>query len=86
MLTLSSQFQPSLDEREAGSGGHPTHIVLIPGHLHKPVLAPPRAPAVLGNYPAFSLVELLHYCALIGRELLSVEIFSCTERSYYSRS
>ena len=26
--------------------------------------------------PAFSLVELLHCCALIGRELLSVEIFS----------
>ena len=36
-------------------------------------------------YPAFSLVELLHYCALIGRELQSVEIFSCTERSYYRR-
>ena len=27
-------------------------------------------------YPGFSLVELLHYCALIGRELQSVEIFS----------
>ena len=30
----------------------------------------------------FSLVELLHCCALIGRELQSDEIFSCTERSY----
>ena len=38
------------------------------------------------GYPAFSLVDLLQYCALIGRELQSVEIFSCTERSYYSRS
>ena len=37
-------------------------------------------------YPAFSLVELLHCCALIGRELQSGEIFSCTERSYYRRS
>ena len=36
-------------------------------------------------YPALSLVELLHCCALIGRELHSVEIFSCTERSYYRR-
>ena len=27
-------------------------------------------------YPGFSLVEFLHYCALIGRELQSVEIFS----------
>ena len=27
-------------------------------------------------YPAFSLVQLLHYWALIGRELQSVEIFS----------
>ena len=36
-------------------------------------------------YPAFSLVELLHYCALMGRELQSGEIFSCTERSYYRR-
>ena len=27
-------------------------------------------------YPGFSLVELYHYCALIGRELQSVEIFS----------
>ena len=36
--------------------------------------------------PAFSLVELLHCCALIGRELQSGEIFSCTERSYYRRS
>ena len=26
--------------------------------------------------PGFSLVELLHYCPLIGRELQSVEIFS----------
>ena len=25
-------------------------------------------------YPAFSLVELLYYCALIGRQLLSVKI------------
>ena len=33
-------------------------------------------------YPAFSLVQLLQCCALIGRELQSVEIFSCTERSY----
>ena len=38
------------------------------------------------RYPAFSLVELLHCCALIGRELQSVEIFSCTERPYYRRS
>ena len=36
-------------------------------------------------YPAFSLVELLHCCALIGREIQSGEIFSCTERSYYRR-
>ena len=32
-------------------------------------------------YPAFSLVEFLQYCALIGRDLQSVEIFSCIERS-----
>ena len=31
---------------------------------------------VIDIYPGFSLVELLHYCALIGRELQSVEIFS----------
>ena len=37
-------------------------------------------------YPAFSLVQLLHCCALIGPELQSVEIFSCTERSYYRLS
>ena len=37
-------------------------------------------------YPAFLLVQRLHYCALIGRELQSGEIFSCTERSYYRRS
>ena len=30
-----------------------------------------------------SLVDLLQCCALIGRELQSVELFSCTERSYY---
>ena len=40
----------------------------------------------LDIYPAFSLVELLHCCAIIGQELQSVEIFSCTERSYYRRS
>ena len=34
------------------------------------------------RYQAFSLVELLHCCAFIGRELLSVKIFSCAERSY----
>ena len=39
----------------------------------------------LDVYSALSLVQLLHCCALIGRELLSVEIFSCTERSYYRR-
>ena len=33
--------------------------------------------ALKDRYPAFSLVELLQYCALIGRELQSVEIFSC---------
>ena len=33
------------------------------------------------RFPAFSLVQLLHCCALIGRELQSGEIFSCTERS-----
>ena len=33
-----------------------------------------------------SLVELLHYCALIGPELQSLEIFSSTERSNYRRS
>ena len=32
-----------------------------------------------------SLVELLNCCALIGPELQSVEIFSCTETSYYRR-
>ena len=37
-------------------------------------------------YPAFSLVELQHCCALIGREHQSVEIFSCTERSFCGRS
>ena len=37
------------------------------------------------RYPAFSLVELLHCCTLIGPELQSGEIFSCTERSYYRR-
>ena len=31
-------------------------------------------------YPAFSLVQLIHYCPLIGGELLSVEIFPSTER------
>ena len=36
-------------------------------------------------YPLLSLVQLLHCCALIGRELQIVEIFSCTERSYYRR-
>ena len=41
--------------------------------------------ADLDVYSAFSLVELLHYCALIGRVLQSVEIFSCTERFYYRR-
>ena len=53
--------------------------------------AGPRGPDRLGHlhhasserYPAFSLVELLHCCALIGRELQSDEIFSCTARSYY---
>ena len=39
-----------------------------------------------GRYPAFSLVELLHCCALIGPELQSGEIFSGTERSYYRRT
>ena len=34
-----------------------------------------QSPA-LWRYPALSLVELLHYCALIGWELQSVEIFS----------
>ena len=29
----------------------------------------------LGNISRLSLVQLLHYCALIGRELQSVEIF-----------
>ena len=33
------------------------------------------------RFPAFSLVELIHCCALIGRELQSGEIFSCTVRS-----
>ena len=37
----------------------------------------------LKRYPAFSLVELLQYCALIGRELQSVEIFPCMERFFY---
>ena len=32
--------------------------------------------------PALSLIELLHCCAFIGRELPTGEIFSCTERSY----
>ena len=32
---------------------------------------------------ALSLVQLTHCCALIGPELLSVEIFLCTEGSYY---
>ena len=41
------------------------------------------SPSHQERYPAFSLVQLLHYCALIGRELQSVEIFACTERSYY---
>ena len=39
--------------------------------------------AQVGRYPAFSLVQLLHCCALIGRELQSVEIFSCM--SFYMR-
>ena len=43
----------------------------------------PPGLAVVERYPAFSLVQLLQYCALIGRELQSGEIFSCTERSYY---
>ena len=36
--------------------------------------------------PPLSLVQLIQCCALIGRGLLSGEIFSCTERSYYRRS
>ena len=36
-----------LDQREAGIGGDSTHVVLIPGHLHISLLAPPSAPAVL---------------------------------------
>ena len=30
------------------------------------------------NITALSLDKLLHYCTLIGRELQSVEIFSCS--------
>ena len=43
-------------------------------------LAKPLVLAALVRLLALSLVELLQCCALIGRELLSVEIFSCSER------
>ena len=40
-------LRQGLDEREAGSGGDSTHVVLIPGHLHISRIAPASAPAVL---------------------------------------
>ena len=44
---LSVYNERLLDEREAGSRGHPTHVVLVPGDPHISALAPARAPAVL---------------------------------------
>ena len=35
-----------------------------------------EVPVGRNSQASLSLVELLHYCALIGRELLSDEIFS----------
>ena len=38
--------EPSLDQRVAGSSGHSTHVVRIPGHLDVTLLAPIAAPGV----------------------------------------
>ena len=55
------------------------------GKLIRQISEPVSRLSSLQQTGPLSLVQLLHYCALIGRELKSVEIFSCTERSYYRR-
>ena len=51
-------YKSDLDERVAGSAGHATHVVLVPGHLDEASVSPAGAPAVLDEPVSLARVSI----------------------------
>ena len=74
-LSTSSSITAGCSSRPSSTLSTPCSSSSTTG-LHLVLRAQAATPPARDIYPGFSLVELLHYCPLIGGELQSIEIFS----------